>query len=250
MQQVQVCLDAQLLQGAGEAGGAQVQGPLLHVLPRGQHLIRGQLAGDHPGVAGGLPEPAHVRLAAGGLLPLLGRFGVEFQDQLVRGVPDLAERHPGRGPGQHLVGPGGVGVAEDAGLLLDDPQVHRVDPARGQRGERGRQPPGHRGRVVHLLGRGLRAQVQLKAQLDRGELIGRPGPGVPGRVGGDGGQLRPRRAGGQPPGRRDDPQQLIIGTPRQALAVLAGDRIDDGGHCSDISSSCGKPPLLPMPPRI
>jgi hypothetical protein len=99
-----------------------------------------------------------------------------------------------------------------------------------QRGERGRQPAGHRAGVVHLPGRGLRTQVQLKAQLDRGELIGGPGPGMAGRIFGDAGQLRPRRAGGQPPGRGDDPQQLIIRAPRQALPVRAGDRIDDSSQ--------------------
>jgi hypothetical protein len=77
LQQVQVGLDAQLLQGAGHPGGTQVQGPLLHMLPGRENLIAGELAGDHPGVAGGLPERAHVRLAAGSLLPLAGGFGIQ-----------------------------------------------------------------------------------------------------------------------------------------------------------------------------
>jgi hypothetical protein len=84
------------LQGAGEAGGAQVQGPLLHVLPGGQDLIRRELAGDHPGVAGVFPECAHVRVLPGGLLAPLGGFGVQFQDQPVRGGPQLPERQRSR----------------------------------------------------------------------------------------------------------------------------------------------------------
>jgi hypothetical protein len=44
---------------------------LLHMLEGGQHLIQGQLTGDHPGVAGPLPERADMRLGAGGFLALL-----------------------------------------------------------------------------------------------------------------------------------------------------------------------------------
>jgi hypothetical protein len=70
-----------------------------------------------------------VRLAAGGLLPLLGRFGVEFQDQLVRGASDLTERQARGRLGQDLVGAGGVLVAQDAGLVLDDPKGGWICPA-------------------------------------------------------------------------------------------------------------------------
>ena len=38
LEQVEVGADAQVLQGAGDPGGAQVQGPLLDVLHRGQHF--------------------------------------------------------------------------------------------------------------------------------------------------------------------------------------------------------------------
>ena len=69
-----------------------------------------ELAGDHPGVAGLLAEPAYMRLPLAGFLPLADRVRVELEDQLVGGVAELTERHPGRGRGQVLVGPGGVGV--------------------------------------------------------------------------------------------------------------------------------------------
>ena len=69
-----VGLDAEFLQGAGDAGGAQVQGALLDVLPRGEDLIGREFAGDHPRVAGVFPEPAHVRVLPGGLLAPLPRI--------------------------------------------------------------------------------------------------------------------------------------------------------------------------------
>ena len=53
----------------------------------------------------------------------------------------------------------------------------------------GRQPGGDRGRVPHLLRRRLRGQVQLEGQLIGGELISRPGPGMPGGVLRDRGHL-------------------------------------------------------------
>ena len=52
-------------------------------------------------------------------------------------------------------------VAEDPGLVFDDPHVHRVDLAREQRGEGPGQPLSDRGGIVHLLGRGQRGQMQL-----------------------------------------------------------------------------------------
>ena len=123
------------MQGAGDAGGAQVQGPLLDVLPGGEDLIGREFAGDHPGIAGFLPEPAHVRVLPGGLLAALGGFGVQFQDQAVRGRPQLPERQRSRGLGQYGIGLGRVLAGQDPGLVFDDPRVHRVDRARVQRGE-------------------------------------------------------------------------------------------------------------------
>ena len=85
LQEIEVGADAQFPQGAGQAGGAQVQRPLLDMLPRGKHLIGGKLAGDHPGVAGVLAEPAHVRFPLGDLLAFADRLGIQLQDQFVRG---------------------------------------------------------------------------------------------------------------------------------------------------------------------
>ena len=230
MEQIQIGADPQVLQRAAHPGGTQVQGPLLDVLPARQHLIGRQLAGDHPGVAGVLPEPAHVRLPARGFLPLAGRVRIQLQHQLVRGVPHLPERHARRRPGQDRIGFRGVRVTEDAGLVLDDPQVDRVDPAGGQRGEGPGKPPGHGAGVVHLAGGRQRGQVQLIGQLIGGELILRAPAGVPGGELSDRGHQRPRRTGLQPPGGGDDPHQLVIGQPGQPGAVLAGDGVHDGGE--------------------
>jgi hypothetical protein len=78
---------------------AQVQGPLLDVLPGREDLLGGHLPGDHPGVAGVFAEPADVRVlagfflaAAGGGRRAAGGVGIELEDQPVRGVPQLAER--------------------------------------------------------------------------------------------------------------------------------------------------------------
>jgi hypothetical protein len=49
------------------------------VLPGRQDLIRGELAGDHPGVAGLFLEPADVGFAAGGFLPLARGVGIQME---------------------------------------------------------------------------------------------------------------------------------------------------------------------------
>ncbi len=230
MQQVEVGAYAQLTHAARDPGRAQVQGPLLDVLPGGEDLVGGEFAGDHAGVAGVLAERADLGLPFPGFLALADRLGVELEGQLVRGRAHLPERHPGRGPGQVLAGRGRVLVAEDAGLVLDDPQVHRVDPPGGQRGERLGQPGGGRGGVVHLPGGRQRGQVQLEGQLIGGELIRWLGAGVAAGVLGHGRHHRPLVAGGLPPGCGDNPRQLVIRTSRQAPAVLAGDGVHDGGQ--------------------
>jgi hypothetical protein len=56
LQQIQIRTDAQFSQATAHPGGTQVQRPLLHVLPRRQHLIRGELTGDQPGVPGVFPK--------------------------------------------------------------------------------------------------------------------------------------------------------------------------------------------------
>ena len=80
------------------------------MLPRGEDLIRGQLPGHYPGVARALSELAHVRLGAGSLLALAGRLGIQFQDQLVRGVPQLPVRQARRLPGEGGISCGGVAI--------------------------------------------------------------------------------------------------------------------------------------------
>jgi len=108
LQEVEVGADAELLQGAGDAGGTQVQGPLLDVLPRGQDLIGRELAGDHPGVPGVFPELAHVGVLLSGLLTPLSGFRVQLQDQPVSGRPQLPERQRSRDLGQYGIGLGRV----------------------------------------------------------------------------------------------------------------------------------------------
>jgi hypothetical protein len=231
LEEVEVGADAQLLQGAGEAGGTQVQGPLLHVLPGGQDFIRWELAGDHPGVAGVFPECTHVRVLPGGLLAPLGGFRVQLQDQPVRGGPQLSERQRSGGLGQYGVSLGRVLGGQDRRLVVDDPGVHRVDHARVQRGAGGRQPAGHRAGVVHLRGRGGVRQVQLAGQLVGGELGRRVAlAGITRGELRDRGQQVPRDAGFQPTDRGDDADQLVIRQPGQPLAVLPGYGVDDGGQ--------------------
>jgi hypothetical protein len=140
------------------------------VLPGGQDLIRGQLAGDHPAVSGLFAEPADLRLPLGGFLPLLQRVGIQLQDQLAGGVPELAEGLAGGRLSQDRIGLGRVRVGQDAGFLFDDPQVDRVDPPGGQRGERPGEPPGDLSGEVHLPGGGRLAHAQLGGQLISGEL--------------------------------------------------------------------------------
>ena len=127
MEEVEVGADPEVLQGAGDAGGAQVQGALLDVLPGRQDLVGGELAGDHPGVAGLFLEPADVRLAAGGFLALAGNVGIQGQNQLAGSVPQLTEGLAGSRLRQDRVGLGRVGVGQVAGFFFDDPQVNRVD---------------------------------------------------------------------------------------------------------------------------
>ena len=114
LQQIEIGADAELLQGAGDTGGAQVQGPLLDVLQGGEHLIGREFAGDHPGVPGVFPEPAHVGVLLGGLLAPLGGVGVQFQDQPVRGRPQLPERQRSCDLGQYGIGLGRVLRRQDA----------------------------------------------------------------------------------------------------------------------------------------
>jgi hypothetical protein len=104
-----------------------------------------------------------VRFPLRRFLPLADRLGVQLQDQLVRGRPQLAERHAGGGLGEEGVGLGRVFVGQDAGFVLDDPEMDRVDLPGAQGGEGGWQPGHDRGGVLHLLGGGLRGQVQLSS---------------------------------------------------------------------------------------
>ena len=126
LKQIQVGPDAELFQGAGDPGGAQVQRPLLHMLPGSEHLIAGQFPGDHPGVPGRLPERLHVRVPPPGLLPPRRRLRVQFQDQPVRRGAQFPERQR---PGLSASAASAVAAScggQDLGLLLDDPQVHRM----------------------------------------------------------------------------------------------------------------------------
>ena len=229
MEEIEVGADPEFLQGAGDAGGAQVQGALLDVLPGRQDLIGGKLAGDHPAVAGLLLEPADIRLPPGGVLPLAGNVGVQGQDQLAGGVAELAVGLAGSRPRQDRVGLGGVGGGQVAGLLLDDPQVDRVDQAGAQRGEGLGEPLGDLGGVVHLPGGALLAHVQLAGQLVGGELALDAGPG-PAGVLPDRGHQRPRVPGLLTPHRRDDPQQLIIRAARQPRALRPRHRVHHRGQ--------------------
>jgi hypothetical protein len=92
LEQIQIGPDAQFAQRAGHPGGAQVQRPLLRVLPGREDLVWRQFPRHHPGVPGLLGEPAHVRFFLGGFLATARRLRIELEDEPVRGVSQLPER--------------------------------------------------------------------------------------------------------------------------------------------------------------
>jgi hypothetical protein len=77
------------------------------------------LPGDHPRVAGLLAERADVRVFLRGFLAALDRLGVQLEDELVGGVPQLAERLTLRRYREGLVGLGGVLGRQDRSLVFD-----------------------------------------------------------------------------------------------------------------------------------
>jgi hypothetical protein len=105
-----------------------------------------------------------------------------------------------------------------------------VDLPGGQRGEGLGQPGGDRARVVHLLPGRQRGQVQLGGQLVGGELILRPSAAVAGGELPHRGRQGPGVAGFHPPGRGDDPHQLVIRAPGQPFAFFAGDGVHHRGQ--------------------
>jgi hypothetical protein len=84
LEEVQIGADAKLIQSAGDTRRPQIQGTLLDVLPGREGLVGGKLAGDHPAVTRGLPEPADLSIALGRFLLLADAFRVELEDQLAR----------------------------------------------------------------------------------------------------------------------------------------------------------------------
>ena len=142
----------------------------------------------------------------------------------------LSERQRLRQPRQRRIHRGGVLGGQDLGLLLDDPQMHRMQRSGAQRGQAPRQPRRHRSGVIQLHRRGPGRQVQLTGQLVGGELrpcdlIPPPRRELPDRL-----QRVPRDPRFQPPDRGDHPDQLIIGQRRHPCPVRAGDRVDNGGQ--------------------
>jgi len=168
-------------------------------------------------------------VAFGGVLALAGEVRIQLERKLTGGGAGLAERHPRGRLGQRRVRGGRVGVGQVAGFLLDQPQLERVDQPGAQRGEQRRETGGDGRGVGHLPGRGRLAHMQLERQLIGGELAVQTGTRAAG-------ELRHRRqhqplvAGPLPPRARQHAQQLIIGTARQARAVVPGDGVHDGGQ--------------------
>ncbi len=175
LQQIQERANAQFLEGAGHSGGAQVQGPLLDVLPGGQDFVGRHLVGDHPGVPRVLAEAANVCVLPGFVLAELRVVGVEFEHQLVCGVAQPPERLRLGQVRKHPIGFGDVFEGQEPGLVLDDLDGHRVDLACRERREGQGQPVGDRARVHDLPGRGLPGQVERPGQLVGGEVT-EPGP--------------------------------------------------------------------------
>ena len=186
LQQVEVGLDAEFFEGAGDPGGAQVAGPLVDVLPGRQDLVGGEFAGGHPGVAGGFPERADVGVLAGLVLAPQRRLRVQLQDQPVGVGAELPERLGLGRRGELLIGLGQVLGGQVRGLVFGDAQVDGVDLPGPQRRERDRQPGRDGARVDDLAFGGLPGH----AHQVRGERIGRELADLRGA-----GQARDRRVG-------------------------------------------------------
>jgi hypothetical protein len=149
----------------------------------------------------------------------------------VRQRAQLPECQRPRLDGQLLVRRRGVLVTQDAGLVLDDPYVDRMQSALGQGGEGTGQPLGDRGRVVDLPGGGLPGQVQPAGQLVGGELG--PVALLTAAAGGelpDRGQLGPGDPGLHPARGGDDADQLVIGQRGQPVSVVAGESVHHGSQ--------------------
>jgi len=127
LQQIEVGNHAEFFEGAGDAGRAQVPGPLVDVLPGREDLIGGQLAGGHPGVAGRFPERADVGVLAGLVLAPQRGVRVELEDQPVRVVAQFPERLGPCRLRELRVGFGEVPIGQVRGLVFDDAQVDGMD---------------------------------------------------------------------------------------------------------------------------
>ena len=216
LEQVEVGLDAEFLQGAGDTSRPQVQGPLLAHAARTPGPHRRAVPGRSARRCRSLPGTAGPARPSG-RRPCAAAADSGSSSSTSRCAADRSFPYVTRprDPGQHHVGFGGVFRGQDPGFFLDDPQMHRMHPAVTKGSQAPRQPGGDRAGVVHLPGRGPGRQVQLAGQLIRGELR-RELLVLPFDPGGElrlRGQHIPRGAGFQPAGRGDDPDQLIITQP-------------------------------------
>jgi hypothetical protein len=175
-----------------------------------------------------LPEPADVRVFPVFVLAELRVTGVELEHQPVCGVPQPPEGLRLCQLREDRIGLGDVRRGQVPGLVLDDLDRHRVDPARRERREGAGQPVRDRAGVADLGGRGHRGQAKLRHQLVGGE-VAEAGPAAITRLHGraaagqlaHGRQLHPRGPRLHAPAPGQDPDQLVVGQPGQPGAVLA-----------------------------
>ena len=220
---------AELLQRAVGAGVLQVAGGGVDVLVGGEHGGGRQVAaGEGPG-PGGLGPAFDPGVFLRLLPPLAGGTGVEGEHGAVQHAAQLPGRQPRRVRGDERGDGGGPDIAEAGQLAGEDDRLRQVDPPGRQRRGHGRQPH-HRGGEADQPVRRPAGQRQGRGDLIT-DMISQPPVsrragvrGPPGTQPGHRGQLQrggPRR---QPPGRGQDPDQLIVAEHGQpVIPCIAGE---------------------------
>ena len=217
----------ELLQGAFGSGVLEIPGGGINVAVGGQHARWRQVAaGQRPG-PGGL-GPAFDPGVPLRLLPAFARgTGVEGEHGAVQHPAQLPGGQPGRVRGDERGDRGGLDVTEAGELIGEDDRAGQVDPPGRQRRRHGGQPH-HRGGEADQPVRGPAGQRQgggdlITDVIARAPVAGSAGVcGPPGTQPGDRGQLQRGGPGREPPGRGQDPDQLIVAERGEAVIPGAG----------------------------
>ena len=164
-QEVEVGAGAQLIQGAGDAGGSQLACSCGDPLVGGEHVRRGQITAAQRGGAGVFAPAQHPRVALR-LFPAGSRgIGVGGKDGAGQRRPQLpAGLLPGAGE-DAVFDRRGVPVAQHVGGFGDDPRPDDVDLPGVQRGHRFRQFGGQLDREIQVRVRAAPGQGQRQRQL-------------------------------------------------------------------------------------